>query len=65
MDWAQVIAIVGTNIGLCAVFGSFVIWAINRIDADINKISTRMDSHAQRIDQLYHMFVDLLKEVKK
>lgn len=72
MDWAQLIALIGTNIALCAVFGGFTIWAINRMDADVKAISdrvdslgNRLDSHAQRIDQLYHMFVDLLKEVKK
>lgn len=79
MDWAQLIALIGTNIALCSVFGGFTIWAINRMDADVKAISdrvdslgnrmdslgNRLDSHAQRIDQLYHMFVDLLKEVKK
>ncbi len=72
MDWAQVIAIVGTNIGLCAVVGCFIIWAINRMDADIktigdrmDKLGNRLDGHAQRIDQLYHMFIQLLQERKK
>lgn len=49
MDWAQVIAIVGTNIGLCAVVGGFIIWAINRMDSDVKAISERMDADIKAI----------------
>jgi hypothetical protein len=64
MDWTQTITIICSLAGL-------MIWICNKIDADINKldadiraISTRLDGHATRIDQLYRMFVDLLKEKK-
>ena len=46
-------------------------WLVNRIDTDVKSLSTdiksissRLDGHAMRIDQLYKMFVDLLKERK-
>jgi hypothetical protein len=34
------------------------------LDSKMDSLSKRMDSHASRIDQLYRMFVDLLKENK-
>jgi hypothetical protein len=72
MDWIQVITIVGTTSG-------FMFYILNRFEtaikadmnkfegsmkADMDKFEKRMDSHASRIDQLYRMFVDLLKEKK-
>lgn len=64
MDWIQVVAIIGS-------LGGLVIWMTNKLDGDIKSLSSRMDahavrmdSHAKRIDQLYNMFVDLLKERK-
>lgn len=38
---------------------------IDRIDIDVKSCVARLDTHATRIDQLYQMFVDLLKEGKK
>ena len=75
----DIITIIGTNIGLFGALATLVYWMINRIDADvkglgvkIDKLDSRLDSqaarldgHAARIDQLYKMFVDLLKEGKK
>jgi len=64
MDWIQALTIVG-------VLGSFMFFMLQRIEKDIDKVSQnieqinrRLDNHAQRIDQLYRMFVDLLKERK-
>jgi len=72
MDWAMVLTIVGINIALFGAVASLIIWVVNKLDADMKGISSRMDTigtrldgHAQRIDQLYRMFVDLLKEGKK
>ncbi len=72
MEWIQVLTIVGVNIALIASMSTLMIWAINKLDSDIKDIGSkiesankRMDGHAMRIDQLYHMFVDLLKEGKK
>ena len=60
MDWLQVITIIGS-------LGCFMIYMIQRLEKDIDKIgqsmeasNRRLDGHAQRIDQLYKMFVDLL-----
>jgi len=71
MDWTQTLTILGVNIALIGMIATIVIWAVNKIDADIKGISTkmdaferRMDAHASRIDQLYRMFCDLIKERK-
>lgn len=37
----------------------------NIIKEHMDKFEERMDSHASRIDQLYEMFVDLLKDKKQ
>lgn len=61
MDWIQVFTIIG-------ILGGFMFFVFQRLEKDIDhtnesidKLSTRLDGHAQRIDQLYRMFVDLLK----
>ncbi len=71
MEWTQTLTIISVNI---AIFGSLIaliIWVVNKLDADIKNIGSKMDTlgnrldgHATRIDQLYRMFVDLLKEKK-
>ncbi len=65
------IAIIGVNIALFAALATLIIWVVGKLDSDIksvgdrvDKLTNRMDGHAQRIDQLYKMFVDLLKERK-
>jgi len=69
--WAEVLTIIGVNIALIAILATLMIWVVNKLDGDVKAIGTRMDSfdrrmdaHAQRIDQLYKMFVDLLKGLK-
>lgn len=62
MDWTQTYTIIGVFVGLFTIFTGFFIWMVNRIDSDVKSIGNRLDGHAQRIDQLYKMFVDLLKE---
>ena len=57
MQWIQVITIIGTIVG----FGWYF---LSCLEKDIDKVDRRMDGHAQRIDKLYQMFVDLLKERK-
>lgn len=54
----QVVAIIGS-------LGGLMVYFLQRIEKDVDKLGARLDGHAQRIDQLYVMFVDLLKEVKK
>jgi hypothetical protein len=63
--------IIGVNIWLFAAATTLFMWALNKLDTDIkavgdrvDKIAVRMDGHAARIDQLYTMFIDLVKEKK-
>jgi hypothetical protein len=51
MDWIQVITIIVT-------LGTFMFWMLNKLDSDIK-------SSNQRVDQLYQMFIDLLRDGKK
>lgn len=64
MDWTQTLTIIGVNIALIGVVVTVTVWMVNKLDADVKSACTRLDGHAQRIDQLYKMFVDLLKERK-
>lgn len=64
MDWTQTLTIIGVNLALIGVMITLIVWAVNRIDSDVQSIGRRLDGHAQRIDQLYKMFVDLLKDKK-
>ena len=71
MTTQDLMTIIGMNITLFALFSTVMYWMINRLDtdvksvgADVKALSSRLDSHATRIDQLYKMFVDLLKERK-
>lgn len=64
MDWPQVFTIVGVNIALIAAMVTLVVWAVNKLDSDVKSIGTRLDGHAMRIDQLYQMFIQIVKEKK-
>jgi hypothetical protein len=65
MDWIKVITIIGINIALFGALATLIIYVVNKLDADVKSACTRLDGHAQRIDQLYRMFIDLLKEGRK
>ena len=65
----DLISIIGVNIALVALVSGLNYWLINRVDADVKSLNTRidgictrLDGHANRIDQLYRMFVELLRE---
>jgi hypothetical protein len=58
MDWTQAITIISVVIAMLGIFFAF-------IHRNIKSLGNRLDGNAQRIDQLYNMFVDLLKETKK
>ncbi len=71
MDWSMF----GAMVGMTALIVTILLYIMDRLEKDIKSIKTdsdvkmakfesRMDSHATRIDQLYRMFVDLLKENK-
>jgi hypothetical protein len=70
--WNVGIAIIGVNIALFAALATLIIWVVGKLDSDIksvgdrvDKLANRMDGHAQRIDQLYKMFIDLLQERRR
>jgi len=65
MEWSQVLTIVGVNTGLIAALITIIVWMVNKLDNDVKSVCSRLDGHATRIDQLYHMFIDLLKEGRK
>lgn len=69
--WMQIFTLIGVVIALFGGLATIIIWLVNKLDSDIKSIGTRMDAfatrmdgHATRIDQLYKMFVDLLKDRK-
>lgn len=64
MEWSQTLTIIGTNIAVLGILTALIIWTVGKLDTDIKSLGSRLDGHAIRIDQLYHMFVDLLKERK-
>jgi glutamyl/glutaminyl-tRNA synthetase len=51
MDWTQAFTIIAS-------LGTFTFWLFTKIDNDVR-------AQGQRIDQLYQMFVDLIKEGRK
>jgi hypothetical protein len=62
VDWIQALTIIGT-------LGGLMIYLVQRMDKDItglsdrvDKMGTRLDGHATRIDQLYMIIIDLLKK---
>lgn len=57
MGWMQVLSIIGANLAIFSILGGFLVYHANRMD--IQLIATN-----QRMDQLYTMFIDLLKEGK-
>lgn len=57
MDWTQAFFIIGT-------LGAFTFWLFTKIDNDVKTQGERIDNAMNRIDNLYQMFVDLLKERK-
>ncbi len=64
-SWIQIITVIGVNIALFAALAGLIIWVVSKLDNDIKSLGNRLDGHATRIDQLYKMFVDLLKEQRK
>lgn len=65
MTTQDLMTLIGINFAMLTIFSGFIFWMINRLDSDIKSAVNRLDGHATRIDQLYKMFVDLLKEGRK
>jgi predicted CDP-diglyceride synthetase/phosphatidate cytidylyltransferase len=64
MGWAQIITLIGVNIALVGALATLIIWAINKLDADVKSIGNRLDGHATRIDQLYSVILKIINEKK-
>jgi hypothetical protein len=58
MEWIQVLTIIG-------VLGGFTLWHAARVDNEIKEIRETNKDTNRRVDQLYMMFCDLLKEQRK
>ena len=58
MDWIHTITIIGS-------LGSTLFYLFSKMDDDIKAANARSDAQIARIDHLYNMFIDLLKEGKK
>lgn len=69
MDWTVILTGVGTAITVIGFLYTVlrnlktdINSHIDRLQGDVKSCVNRLDGHAARIDQLYKMFVDLLKE---
>ena len=69
MIWTETYTIIAATISIIASLGTFMFYMFNKLDGDIKYIGARMDAkmdaQTSRTDQLYQMFVDLLKEQRK
>ncbi len=76
MIWTETYTIIAATISIIASLGTFMFYMFNKLDGDIKYIGSRldatcarmdakMDAQTSRTDQLYQMFVDLLKEQRK
>lgn len=57
--------VAGINVAMVGLLATIVIWMVNKHGSEIDAAVRRLDGHASRIDQLYQMFCDLLKEGHK
>lgn len=64
MTTQDLMTIIGVNLAMFGLFTGLIFWMVNRVDNDIKSLSSRLDGHATRIDQLYKMFIDLLQAKK-
>lgn len=66
MDWIQVFTIIISLGGIIYWFKSDLEKDIQRLDVDVKSQNARLDLEAKsqniRTDQLYQMFIDLLRE---
>jgi hypothetical protein len=65
---ALVLTIAGINIALFGALATLIIWTVNKLDDDIKSANTKyesicskLDGHAQRIDQIYKTILDLMR----
>lgn len=65
MDITSIITIIVAVVTIIGVLGGFMFHQFNKLNSDIKSSIARIDVQMTRIDQLYCMFVDLLKKGKK
>ena len=58
---SEIIVIVAAILGVLV---PLIIWSVNKLDNDIKSMNTRLDGHAQRIDQIYSVILQMLKDRK-
>lgn len=64
MDWYQLITGIVAICGMLYFFVKRFDDDLRQVNDSINGLSNRIDSQGARIDKLYEMFIDLLKERK-
>ena len=62
MDWVQTITIIASVIGVMIYFLQRIERDISQLGDRIDKQGIRLDGHATRIDQLYKIIIEILKE---
>jgi hypothetical protein len=65
MDWIQTFTVMSVLGGIMFYLMGRVDGALNRMDQDLKSLHNDMTAANQRIDTLYQMFVDLLKEGRR
>jgi len=72
----QIITLIWINLAFIGILTTLFIRLMNKLEKNIKdlgnqvdtlgeKLDARMDSQTARTDQLYQMFIDLIKETKK
>ncbi len=62
MEWIHVLTIIFSQ---ASIMSGILFWFMSDIKSDIKKVEDDLRNQNSRIDQLYQMFVDLLKEGRK
>lgn len=64
-DWTQTLTVIGIMVAMLSIFAGLMVYFFNKVDNHMTKIEGRLNSHSARIDMLYQMFVDLLKDERR
>lgn len=72
IDWTVILTGVGTAITIIGFsytilrnFKSDINAHIDRLEGNVKSLTNRLDGHAARIDQSYHMFCNIQNEIKQ
>lgn len=61
MDWTIMWTIIGVNIALSALIGTFILWAFNKLDSDIQSFKSEVH---QRFSYLKDDIKDIRDDIK-